>query len=36
MYAGGDFITNIDKVDGEGTAEFACRVIEALAASKKK
>lgn len=37
MYAGGgDFTTNIDKVGGEGTAVFACRVIEALTASKKK
>lgn len=37
MYAGGgDFTTNIDKIGGEGTAEFACRAIEAFVAGKKK
>ena len=37
MYAsGGDFTANIDKVGGEGTAEFACRAIEAFIAEKKK
>lgn len=35
MYAGGgDFTANIDKVGGEGTAEFACRAIEAFVAGK--
>ena len=37
MYAGGgDLTANIDKVGGEGTAEFACRAIEAFVAAKKK
>lgn len=37
MYAGGgDLTANIDKVGGEGTAEFACRAIEAFIAEKKK
>ena len=35
MYAGGgDFTTNIDKVGGVGTAEFACKAIEAMIAQK--
>ncbi|MDY5484280.1 MAG: MerR family transcriptional regulator [Clostridium sp.] len=37
MYAGGgDLTANIDKVGGEGTAEFACWAIEAFVAGKKK
>ena len=37
MYAGGgDFTANINKVGGEGTAEFACRAIEAFVTGKKK
>ncbi len=37
MYAGGgDLTANIDKVGGEGTAEFACCAIEAFVAEKKK
>ncbi|MGN0267437.1 MAG: MerR family transcriptional regulator [Lachnospiraceae bacterium] len=35
MYAaGGDFTENIDKVGGEGTAEFAQKAIEAMIAAK--
>lgn len=35
MYAGGgDFTTNIDKVGGEGTAEFACSAIRAMIEQK--
>ena len=35
MYAGGgDFKTNFDKVGGVGTAEFACKAIEAMIAQK--
>lgn len=37
MYAGGgDFTTNIDKVGGVGTADFACRAIQAMIEEKQK